>query len=53
MKQMIILLAMIILGIAISAMILSFQSTTQSLTDSAQTKMKTELGLGGGSKGGE
>ncbi|MDR3224675.1 MAG: hypothetical protein LBT52_00050 [Clostridiales Family XIII bacterium] len=53
MKQMIILLAMIILGIAISAMILSFQGTTQSLTDSAQTKMQTELGLGAAPKGGE
>jgi hypothetical protein len=48
---MIILLAMVILGIAVSAMILSFQDTTQTLTDSAQTKMQTELGLG--SKGGE
>jgi type II secretory pathway pseudopilin PulG len=46
MKQMIILLAMIILGIAISAMILSFQDTTQTLTDSAKNKMQAELGLG-------
>jgi type II secretory pathway pseudopilin PulG len=45
MKQMIILLAMIILGIAISAMVLSFQDTTQTLTDSAKSKMQTELGL--------
>jgi hypothetical protein len=51
MKQMIILLAMVILGIAISAMILSFQDTTQTLTDSAQTKMQAGLGLG--AKGGE
>lgn len=49
MKQMIILLAMIILGIAISAMVLSFQDTAQSLTDAAQTKMESGLGLGTGS----
>jgi type II secretory pathway pseudopilin PulG len=51
MKQMIILLAMIILGIAISAMVLSFQDTTQTITDAARTKMQSELGLG--PKGGE
>jgi hypothetical protein len=48
---MIILLAMIILGIAISAMVLSFQDTTQGLTDSAKTEMQAKLGFG--SKGGE
>jgi hypothetical protein len=48
MKQIIVLLAMIILGIAVSSMILSFQGTTQSLTDSAKSKMSSELGLGGG-----
>jgi type II secretory pathway pseudopilin PulG len=44
---MIILLAMIILGIAISAMVLSFQDTTQTLTDSAKSKMQAGLGMGG------
>jgi hypothetical protein len=43
---MIILLAMIILGIAVSAMILSFQDTTQTLTDSAKSKIQSGLGLG-------
>ncbi|MDR0817677.1 MAG: hypothetical protein LBN35_03465 [Clostridiales Family XIII bacterium] len=43
MKQMIILLSMIILGIAISAMVLSFQTPTQTITDSAQTKIETQL----------
>ncbi|MDR0519878.1 MAG: hypothetical protein LBG82_07535 [Clostridiales Family XIII bacterium] len=52
MKQMIILLAMIILGIAISAMVLSFQGTTQSLTDAAQSKMQSGLGLGSGAGSG-
>ncbi|MDR1292132.1 MAG: hypothetical protein LBJ91_01870 [Clostridiales Family XIII bacterium] len=51
MKQMIILLAMVILGIAISAMVLSFQGTTQTLTDSAQERM--QIGLGLGPRGGE
>jgi type II secretory pathway pseudopilin PulG len=51
MKQMIILLAMIILGVAISAMVLSFQGTAQSLTDATKTKMQTGLGLGAGEAG--
>jgi hypothetical protein len=42
---MIILLAMVILGIAISAMVLSFKDTTQSLTNAAQTEIKSGLGL--------
>ncbi|MDR2487231.1 MAG: hypothetical protein LBD12_04630 [Clostridiales Family XIII bacterium] len=45
MKQMIILLSMIILGIAISAMVLSFKAPTQSITDSTQTKMTEQLSL--------
>jgi hypothetical protein len=45
MKQTIILLAMVILGIAISTMILSFRETTQTITDATQAKMKTELHL--------
>ncbi|MDR0885375.1 MAG: hypothetical protein LBN22_03245 [Clostridiales Family XIII bacterium] len=43
MKQMIILLSMIILGIAISVMVMSFEGTSQDLTDSAHNKMKTTL----------
>ena len=46
MKQMIILVAMVILGIAISAMILGFRDTAQSLTDTTKEKMVTELGIG-------
>jgi len=45
MKQMIILLSMIILGIAISAMVLSFKAPTQSFTDSTQNKMSEQLSL--------
>jgi len=45
MKQMIILLSMIILGIAISAMVLSFKAPTQGITDSAQSKMSEQLTL--------
>lgn len=45
MKQMIILLSMVILGIAISAMVLSFKDTTQSITDSTRTKMSDQLNL--------
>ncbi|MDR0854644.1 MAG: hypothetical protein LBN34_09790 [Clostridiales Family XIII bacterium] len=44
MKQMIILLATVILGIAIAAMVLSFQDTTQSLTDSTQNRLESALG---------
>ena len=46
MKQMIILVAMVILGIAISAMVLGFRDTAQSLTDNTKNKMVTELGIG-------
>ena len=45
MKQMIILLSTIILGIAIAAMVLSFKDTTQGLTDSAKAKMENALGI--------
>ena len=45
MKQMIVLLSMVILGIAIAAMVLSFRETTQSLTDSTKAKMENALGL--------
>ena len=45
MKQMIILLSTVILGIAIAAMVLSFKDTTQGLTDSAKAKMENALGL--------
>jgi hypothetical protein len=40
MKQMVILLSMILLGIAISAMVLSFKGTSQNLTDTAHTKIQ-------------
>ncbi|MDR0356883.1 MAG: hypothetical protein LBH63_00680 [Clostridiales Family XIII bacterium] len=45
MKQMIILLSTIILGIAISAMILGFRDTTQGVTDSAKVKVEEQLTL--------
>jgi len=45
MKQMIVLLSTVILGIAIAAMVLSFKDTTQSLTDSAKAKMENALGI--------
>jgi len=45
MKQMIILLSTVILGIAIAAMVLSFKDTTQNLTDSAKAKMENMLGF--------
>ena len=45
MKQMIVLLSTVILGIAIAAMVLSFKDTTQGLTDSAKAKMENALGL--------
>jgi hypothetical protein len=45
MKQTIILLTMVILGIAISAMILSCADTTREITEATQNKMKTQLHL--------
>ena len=45
MKQMIVLLSTVILGIAIAAMILSFKDTSQGLTESAKAKMENALGL--------
>ena len=45
MKQMIILLSTVILGIAIAAMVLSFKDTTQGLTDSAKARMENALGF--------
>ncbi|MDR2156321.1 MAG: hypothetical protein LBO81_00865 [Clostridiales Family XIII bacterium] len=43
MKQMIILLSTIILGIAISAMVLSFQDTAQGITDSTKARVEEQL----------
>ena len=45
MKQMIILLSTVILGIAIAAMVLSFKDTTQGLTNSAKARMENALGF--------
>lgn len=45
MKQMIILIAMIILGVAISAMVLGFKDTAQSLTDTTKSKMHSALDI--------
>jgi len=45
MKQMIVLLSTVILGIAIAAMVLSFKDTTQGLTDSAKARMEKSLGF--------
>ena len=45
MKQMIVLLSTVILGIAIAAMILSFKDTSQGLTDSAKARMENALGF--------
>jgi hypothetical protein len=42
-KQTIILLATVILGIAISSMILSFGETTQKITNATQGAMETHL----------
>ena len=47
MKQMIVLLSTVILGIAIAAMVLSFKDTTQGLTDSAKARMENALGFDG------
>jgi hypothetical protein len=43
MKQTIILLTMVILGIAISSMILSFGETTEKITTATQGKMEKQL----------
>ena len=43
MKQTIILLATVILGIAISVMILTFEDTTQRITDATQGRMEKVL----------
>jgi len=51
MKAMIVLLATVILGIAIAAMVLSFKDTTQSMTDSVRSRMETQLGFEGGAVG--
>jgi hypothetical protein len=45
MKQTIILLTMVILGIAISAMILGFRETTESITTNTQNAMEERLEL--------
>jgi hypothetical protein len=45
MKQMIILLSTVILGIAISAMVLSFKDTTQNITNNTRTQMENQLGM--------
>ena len=47
MKQMIVLLSTVILGIAIAAMILSFKDTSQGLADSTKAKIENALGLEG------
>jgi hypothetical protein len=43
MKQTIILLATVILGIAISVMILSFEETTKTITDATKDRMVSVL----------
>jgi hypothetical protein len=48
MKQTIILLSTVILGIAISAMILSFRGTTQTITNTTQNAMIEKLDLDAG-----
>jgi hypothetical protein len=45
MKQMIVLMATIILGIALSAMIIGLSSSAQSITDETTSKIETELGI--------
>lgn len=45
MKQTIILLTMVILGIAISAMILQFEDTTKTISDNTKSKLETQLKL--------
>jgi hypothetical protein len=45
MKQTIILLTMVILGIAISAMILGFEETTESITAETKSAMVERLDL--------
>ena len=45
MKQMIVMLSTIILGIAIAAMVLSFKDSAQGLTDSAKARMENALGF--------
>ena len=51
MKQIIILLSMIILGIAIASMVLSFEDTARSITNSTRSKMETQLGFDTSSQG--
>jgi hypothetical protein len=48
MKQTIILLATVILGIAISGMILTFQGTTELITNATKTEMTRVLDTGTG-----
>ncbi|MDR0851813.1 MAG: hypothetical protein LBN36_04910 [Clostridiales Family XIII bacterium] len=43
MKQIIVLLAMVILGIALSSMVLSFKDTAGSVTDNTRTKLESTL----------
>ncbi|MDR1797468.1 MAG: hypothetical protein LBR44_08550 [Clostridiales Family XIII bacterium] len=45
MKSMIVLLATVILGIAIAAMVLSFRDSAQGMTDSVKSKLETQLGF--------
>jgi uncharacterized membrane protein (DUF4010 family) len=45
MKQMIVLLSTVILGIAIAAMVLGFKDTTAGITDSTKAKMEQALGF--------
>jgi hypothetical protein len=51
MKQMIVLLSTVILGIAIAAMVLSFKDTTQGLSDSAKARIENALGFEGPAAG--
>jgi hypothetical protein len=43
MKQVIILLATVILGIAIPIMVMSFRGTTQTITTATQNQMESKL----------
>ena len=45
MKQIIVLLAMVILGIALSSMVLSFKDTATDVVDSTRHKLETTLTL--------
>ncbi|MDR1272150.1 MAG: hypothetical protein LBK04_04065 [Clostridiales Family XIII bacterium] len=44
MKQMIVLLATIILGIALAGMVMSFGDTAKGVTDSTKSRLEAQLG---------